>query len=273
MKLNIVFDIDSCLTEAIRLRFEEGIAKVEKQLGKEMADDLIITAYGYPHRIFPGFYALWEWLHKQGITIMIFSTGIKERNVEFVDKFAKRSFRNIKEEDRPEIKVFSRTDTFDTERYRNTGDRDKYQSCWFGNLKKVLKNVVVSEEELPYTLLVDDDRSYVGVNEERNLVYVPSGIQYYPENPGLESGSFYIFHKAFYLCGILKKIMAVAEEKNLTPVMAAEYVQATMEGEEINRDFYFPATERMEYYNEGLKTLQELDPSLKFFFPPLDSEM
>lgn len=269
MKLNIIFDIDSCMADAIRDEFSKGIKKVEKQLGKELAKDLIITAYEYPHRIFPGFYALWEWLHRQGITIMVFSTGIKERNVELIEKFTKRSFRNLKKEEWPEIKIYSREDTFDTERYDHD-ERQQYQSCWFGNLKKKLSGVVVSEEDLPYSLLVDDDRSYVGVNEERNLLYVSSEYGYYPEDNYFDERSFQAFHKAYYICGILKKIMAIAEEKNLTPMMAAEYVQATMEGEEIRERFFFPSRKRMEYYTDGLKTLQTIDPTLKFYFQPYE---
>lgn len=273
MKLNVIFDIDSCMAYAIKYEFKKGIKKVEEQLGKELADDLIIIAYEYPHCIFPGFYALWEWLHLQGAKIMVFSTGIKERNVELIEKFAKRSFRNIKEEDRPEIKVFSREDTFDTEKFKHE-DRHKYQSCWFGNLKKQLSGVVVSEEDLPYSLLVDDDYSYTAVNEERNMIYVSSEFHYYPESSYIDDREFQAFHKAYYICGLLKKIMAVVDEKKLTPMMAAEYVQATMEGEKIGKEFFFPGRNRMEYYTEGLKTLQAIDPTLKFYFKQdVSSEM
>ncbi len=263
MKLNVIFDIDSCIAKAVRYNSKEEIEGVEDKLGKETTADLLLTAYDYPHFIFPGFYALWEWLYRQGANIMVFSTGIKERNVELIEKFAERSFRTIDKDKRPEVKVFSRDDCFDTEKFRHE-DRDQYQSCWFGNLKKKLSGVVVSEEDLPYSLLVDDDRSYVGVGEEKNLIYVCSSFEYYPHTE--DDDGFRSFHKAYYTCGLLKKIMAVMEERNLTPNLAAEYVQAELEGEVIKSDFWFPGRKKPEHYVEGLKTLQTIDPTLKFHF-------
>lgn len=265
-KLNIIFDIDSCMAFALRFHEKETHSLAEKNLGKELSNDLLHTAYEYEHYIFPGFYELWLWLHKKGITIKVFSTGIKERNVELIDKISERTFRHIKKEDRPVVEVFSREDTFDTEKDRDEDDRYKYQSCWFGNLKKQLEDVVVTKEELPYSLLIDDDRSYVFLNEEKNLLYVSSSFSYYPESEHIDERDFQAFHKAYYVCGVLDKIINYAKEKKITLIDAAEYIQATKEGKEIKKDFFFPSLDRMEYYTEGLKILQTIEPSLKFYF-------
>ncbi len=49
MKLNIIFDIDSCLAEAIRYDEKKNIRLVEENIGKELSDDLLHTAYNYSH--------------------------------------------------------------------------------------------------------------------------------------------------------------------------------------------------------------------------------
>lgn len=47
---------------------------------------------------------------------------------------------------------------------------------------------------------------------------LPTGIQissitYYPYPSYIRQSDFEFFHKAYYLCGFLKKILAVCEEK------------------------------------------------------------
>ena len=264
MKLNIIFDIDSCMAQPLRFEAEKTIIETEKELSEEIVADLLMTAYEYEHLIYPGFYALWKWLYQKGINIKVFSTGIKERNVELIDKFAERSFRDISKEKRPEVKVFSRNDCIDTERLSEEESRKKYQSFWFGNLKKQLTDIVVSKEELPYSLLIEDDRSYVPTGEEKNLVILPSQFEYFPHRK--DDKGFQSFHKAYYACGLLQKIFNIVEERNLTLALAAEYVQATLEGEVIGPDFYYPSRKKMEYYTQGLKILQTIDSSLKFYF-------
>lgn len=136
MKRNIVFDIDSCMAEAIRYNPEKYIEELRNEFGEKFTDELIIDAHEYAHRIFPGFYALWQWLHQQDINIMVFSTGIKERNEELISKMVEKSFQTLNKEDRPHIKVFSRDDTIDTERIHPRENRKEYQSFWFGNQKE-----------------------------------------------------------------------------------------------------------------------------------------
>ncbi len=265
-KLHLVFDIDDCLATAIKYKYkaEDELSHFKESLGND-GDDLLMTAYGYPHQIYPGFYALWQWLHQLGATITVFSSGIKERNVELTEQLKKRAFCDIPIDKQPQIKVFSQEDTFDTTRF-GSERREEFQSVWFGNLKKQLLGTVVSESELPYTLLIEDDKSYCAKNEEKNLILLPSCSTYYPYSSRIDQRDFESFHKAYYLCGLLKKILSVCEEKQLTPMMASEYVQVTLENETINRDFYFPSQHNIAYYEDGLKTLQQFEPQLKFFF-------
>ncbi len=115
-------------------------------------------------------------------------------------------------------------------------------------------------------LLIEDDKSYCAKNEEKNLIILPACGTYYPSPSYISQRDFESFHKAYYLCGLLKKILSVCKEQQLTPVLAAEYVQVTLENATIERDFYFPSQHNIVYYEEGLKTLQQFEPTLKFFF-------
>jgi hypothetical protein len=264
MKYNIIFDLDSVVTVPLQTKSEEehNIAQAVRVFGKEMADDLTMTAYNYKHLIFPGVYALWEWLHTEGMNIIVFSSAIRERNEELVPKLVERAFRNWKKEDHPEVKIFSREHLVETTRMiREEGE--KYQPVFYGQCKKKLSDIVVPPEELPYSLLIEDDKSYMTKGEEKNLIKVPSSfgfIPFYERERGIR-----ILHKPYYMCGLLDKIRKTAHEKNMTPADAAKYIQVDLEGEEFRRNFHYPGTEKIEYHNQGLEILKKFDSSLKFF--------
>lgn len=263
-KYNIVFDLDSVIVEPVDLLIEEKLQTVEDRFGKEFLDDHVHTACGYPHLVYPGFYALWQWLHGQKISIYVFSTGKTERNVEIVEKLAARAFRGF--EQIPEIKVYSRDDCIDT-RTMSREEGAKYQSYFYGNRKKKLSGMVVKPEELPNTLLIEDDRTYMTKGEEYNLVKVPFSVEYFPHSD-YRRDTFQYFHKAFYLCGLLEKIMQEAEKQNVSLAHAAKFVQVDLEGKQLCEEFYYPSIDKMEYFEEGLKILQTFDEKLKFHFLP-----
>ncbi|MBI4645027.1 MAG: hypothetical protein HY738_00140 [Bacteroidia bacterium] len=260
---NFVFDIDGAVAIVADYEKEKVEKDVKKKLGIKYFKKHCLVGYGYPHYIFPGYYALFKWLHSKGGKIIFFSSGIEERNIDIVDKIMKMSFGDSVSE--VEYKVFSRHHCIDTNLLTDRG-AEKYQSHFYGQRKKKLAGIVVPEEELPHTLLIDDDNSYMVKGEEYNFVYLRYCYQYLQEGRYRESESFTIFHRAYYLAGLFSKIFNIREEKNISLVEAAKYVQIDFEGKELSRDFYYPGTERIEYYINGLDILNQIDPALKFYY-------
>jgi hypothetical protein len=75
------------------------------------------------------------------------------------------------------VKIYSRDHEIDTTRLPDS-EEDKYQpdskqyGCMYGQMKKDLRVVVEDKSQLSYTVLVDDDYSYVTKEQERNLLFV-----------------------------------------------------------------------------------------------------
>ena len=264
---NFVFDIDGTIAIVADYQAEEVEKSVKAKFGDEFFNEHCLTAYGYPHYIFPGYYALFKWLHSIGGKIFFFSSGIEERNVELADKIMKKSFGEAVSE--VEYRVFSRQHCVDTNDLPFNEAREKYQSYFWGKRKKKLSGIVVPETELPNTLLIDDDYSYMIKGEEYNFVYVRYTHMYLQSfNTGAynETDGFSKFHKAYYLAGLFSKMFEVREDKKISLVEAAKYVQIDMEGKELNKDFFYPGTGRIEYFITGKEILQRFDPALEFYY-------
>lgn len=267
--INFVFDIDDTL--AVHFDNKERLKLLTEQIAEAYGNDFleknIITALGYPHFIFPGIPALLKYVHNLGHNIFIFSSAVKERNEELVDKLISLVWGNGTTAVRPKIKVFSRNDCLDTYYLEK---QDDYQPIFFGNLKKVLTDVVVPKEEMPWTLLIDDDASYMAKNEEYNFVKVECSSFF----DILEYDRFYkyaAFFKAFYLAGLFEAIFKRIEQKNCTAVNAAKYLQIDSSKIDFNSKFYYLFTLRnMEYYKAGIKILSAIDPKATIFDSILD---
>ena len=215
--------------------------------------------------------------------ISVFSTGTSERNEELVPQIITRAFPDP--QGRPTIRVFSRKDTIDTERLRQRGEhektRERLQGYWYGQLKKKLADVVVTQDELPSTLLIDDDSSYSVGGEERNLIkvcylsyrYLPNDIE-----RGCSREEFIAIHKAYYICGIIQKIQRLAKQEGLELVEAAKCVQVEEDREaaqwdkgrdgsksKFGREFHFCGATQTTHLEPGLGTLERIDPSLRFY--------
>ncbi len=264
--VTLVFDLDDTICLHLEQKtWKRDTKEVVQIYGEEFRNRHMTTALDYPHFIFPGFSALWKWLYAQGHNIVVFSSAVKERNVEFIDRFVELTFGEEAREIRPLIRIFSREDCFDT-RYP-VRDQSKYQPIFFGNRKKVLADVVVPREELPWTLLIDDDRSYMALGEEYNYIRVETG-----NSLSIVSGNdqdHRYFFKAFYLAGLLSQIFAKMEESQLTATEAAKYFQITLVKRDFDVHFFYPSLENPEYYKTGEQILQAIDPSLVIHSPYL----
>jgi hypothetical protein len=263
---NFVFDIDGAM--AIAMTSPDAIAKEEatirERFGNEYFERHCLTAMNYPHYIFPGYYALFQWLHSLGGKIFYFSSGVEPRNVELAEKMMKIAFG----ENAAEItgyKVFSRQHCFDTERYSLQESQDLYQSFFYGQKKKKLAGVVVPEAEIENTLLIDDDNSYMLKGEEYNMIVLRYCYQYIKYDSFEKYRIFTDFHRAYYVAGLLAYIFEMREAQNLSLIECAKYMQIDKENAVLSRDFYYPSYKRLEYYTKGLEILQKFDASLKFY--------
>jgi hypothetical protein len=259
---NFVFDIDGAIAIAVDYQAEKVEHGVKEKFGEEYFSKYCLSACNYPHYVFPGYYAFFKWLHEQGGKIYFFSSGVEERNIELTEKLMRLSFGD----DFPnvEYKVFSRQHCVDTTAwFREEEMREKYQSFFYGQKKKKLAGIVVPEEEITNTLLIDDDTSYMVKGEEYNFVKVRAYSDYLPYSG---SGAFSHFNKVCYLTGLLSTIFDVVEEKGISLMDAAKYVQIDSEGVELSRDFYYPSTQRIVFYEKGLEILKKIDPTLEFYY-------
>ncbi len=267
---NFVFDIDGAIAIAADYKQEQVEKGIKEKFGEDYFNKYCLTAYKYPHYIFPGYYAFFKWLHDQGGKIFFFSSGIEERNVELAEKLMRMSFGD----DFPNIeyKVFSRQHCIDTH-YLPEEEKDKYQSYVYGQRKKKLGGIVVPEAEVPNSLLIDDDPSYMVKGEEFNFISLRYTYEYlFDDDRAWRNDAFVSVHKAYYLAGIFSTMFDLVNEKGISLAEAAKYVQIDAEGKEIKKDFSFPSKYRMAHYEKGLEILKQIDPTLEFYYKMPKSE-
>lgn len=285
---NFVFDIDGTMTKAMsKYDLEQEEQRAKERLGEAFMERHTIMAVNYPHYVYPGLYALFRWLHAKGGRLFFFSSGVEERNLEFTAEFMRRAFGE--QADEVPYQVYSRHHCIDTPHLdrHEPGAGAAYQSFYYGQLKKKLAGVVVAPEELPHTLLIDDDASYMVKGEEYNFLRLRYPHRYFspfeeedswlPEKGELDLSGFYArefitFHQAYYIAGILEAIFEHQAAEQLTLIEAAKQVQIDREGEVLSREFYYPSTFRFSYFRRGLEILRGLDPTLQFYFPAILQE-
>jgi len=260
---NFVFDLDGAIAIIAEYDREKVEENIKIKYGTEYFSKHCITALNHPHYIFPGYYALFRWLHSKGGKIFFFSSGVEERNIELVDKLMKMSFGDSISD--IEYKIFSRQHCIDTANM-DSEIGDKYQSFFWGQRKKKLADIVVPENELQNTLLIDDDNSYMVKGEELNFVYLRYTYTYLHDDKIINQEAYVYFLRAYYLAGLFSKIFEVKAEQNITLTEAAKYVQIDLTGKELSKDFYYPSVYIPEYYCKGYEILKQIDNTLELYY-------
>lgn len=266
----IIFDLDGTIATAIgTYDLEKKLAPYIEDYGVTFIERHTLTAMEYPHLIFPGYYALLRWLHEQGWAIDFFSSGVEQRNRELADKLMQRTFGT--ELNRIDYRVFSRQHTLDTQlldlRSKDGKGGKIYQSFFYGQCKKKLADVVVPESEMPHTLLVDDDKSYITAGEEKNIISLHYSYEYPRKRHGYQQAKhFEIMHNAYYLAGLLEAIIIRADQQQIPLTEAAYQLQITDFGREIDKELYcYPSLAHIDYYHKGLALLQTVEANLTFY--------
>lgn len=229
-----------------------------------------------PHFILPGTFELLRWVRDNGFDIVFFSNAVSERNKVLCPILMERAFGK---DDIPPFRILSREDCVDTQ-YMEEKERARYNGLWHGNYKKKLAGTVVPEEDLPETIMLEDDNSYACRGEERNFIYGVYGgcAANYLDNPVLSSNNGHDFHLPFYFCGMLKRIVDRAEQDGVS------LAEASVREQYEDRGFIFPsdgvprmtrsgsavmppAPPNNDYriYREGLLELRRYNPNLKFW--------
>ena len=114
--------------------------------------------------------------------------------------------------------------------------QDLYQPVFFGNFKKVLSGVVVPKKEMPWSFMIDDDRSYMSLHEEFNFIKVETYSRLIPLSAFSFQAHAYLY-KAFYLAGLFKAIFNKIEKDHVTAVEAAKAIQIDSTGLEFDHWF------------------------------------
>ncbi len=137
-----------------------------------------------------------------------------------------------------------------------------YQPDHFdGRFTKKLAGVVVTAEQLPDTLLIEDDASYMVKGEEPNLLLLPSDLVYASDDGG--PALMPSLHKAYLLAGLMGAILSVAQRDRLTLTQAAMQVRDWREGQPLTLQILYAGRQQPDYYLKGLEILRPLDPSLR----------
>ncbi|MEM7494844.1 MAG: hypothetical protein AAF471_01610 [Myxococcota bacterium] len=276
-------DIDLTLAKPLASYDKENVVK---QYGQAFVDRHLLTACERPHLLYAGTYELFQALWDQEIRIVIFSTGIQERNDELTDKIVRRAFPDRYDEVRPKIRVCSREHCVDTENMRRRCEEEcetylpRMRHFYWGNRKKDLRFIVEKPRDLWWTVLVDDDPSYVTRWQEKNFLSVPGsyGLQdskYVAyDHPSVQEtaakgkaeGSFCEFYQLFYAYGLLQASIKMMRESEWLTLVECLYKLQVKQADYSKFDdcFIYEAATQFRYYEEGLKALRVYNPDLKF---------
>lgn len=262
-----VFDLDGAMVIAVgQHEAERTERQVRDKLGDAFLERHRFDILGYPHYLFPGYFALLRWLNERGVSLAFFSSGVEQRNVPLVEQIMRRTFAD-QPEPLPSYRVFSRhhcIDTGDLDRRQAEGG-ERYQPCFSGNLKKKLAGVVVPEDALDDTLLIDDDESYMVRGEEYHFVGLRYAYRYINDYDQVDG--FANFHAAFYVAGLADALFRLCATEGIRLRAAARRLQYDAEGAELSEDFRFPSRYRASYYLMGRDILRQIEPGMDFFWP------
>jgi hypothetical protein len=266
MHYTIVFDLDGLVVTAPGKYDQDKVrAMAIEVLGEQWIESLSTTACDYLHLVYPGFYEIFRWLHQLEHEIVFFSSGAEIRNTELVPKLIQRAFGQQAEEVLPNVRIFSGEHCLDTSKYVYMDRQKEYQpQKWFGNLKKVMRDVVVPEERIPYTLLVEDDPSYMAKGEENNMIVLPC-TSIYPYAKVMDKFVWRSFHKAYLLCGLLDTIFRTAADRDIPLTAASAHVHGKSVDDAFTWDTFQKMWDELSCYDQGLAILRKYDPNLKYF--------
>lgn len=262
------YNYSSCLQ--IVLDIDDTLAKRKSELSDLnwfQQRNLVIQAI-QPHILRPGTLEFIRFLFSiNNVRLSFFSAGDEKRNLLFVDELIMRACPDNYHSVRPEISVLS----CEHLSYRCAG-----KGQFFGQYKKDLRKLLRLGETLESVVLIDDDPSYVEMEQIQNLLF---GKCFHPSNfrdkslqEGLSRDDFHNINHIFYITGLLKILLM---ELKGQPIV--NHLRKLNPSLQFDRTFYedYPEFKNKDYSNPlyvfiGLKELQKFNSDLNFFGSDFD---
>lgn len=267
-KLTIVFDIDDTLAAHSTLEDEEKLYVLRKSM--------LIFAAEREHQVLPGVIELIQiLLSKDYINLAFFSSGIKERNTEFVKELLIRSLGDEKYlEVKPSIIILSKEDLTLGNKNQASMMKQNFGLSW-GNYKKDISKALGEGGSLASAIFIDDDPTYIYYGQEKNFLRSPWGkAEYYdalksvtPDTEYYEYKSdelFFKFNTVFYIAGVLSDCIDEFENgPDVTRLLFDMHFKKstdTLFGFEPRYD----CIKDKKYYAKGLAFLRTVKPNICF---------
>ena len=247
---------------------------------QNVGEDSVIESCGYYFYLYNGWKELIKYVMELSDNDLIFfSSGAKERNEDIIPKMLERVLeRDPTEYMRNNVKIFSREHTIDTTEM-SYAEKEKFQPEGMWGQKKKDLTVAVGSEKLKYTLLIDDDETYIIPGQEKNLLRIDGKSAVYNlyncikisqdqkillENiPQYES--FRTFNKLFYAAGVLRDVCDTYSkvDRDLVDIMWDDH------GFKVEpKDSGYELVKRFELYQSGLELLGEINSDVGFLMSP-----
>lgn len=269
--IHVVLDIDETLVCApIQRRdkhdnavyFKNGVEEVLERFPhfKKLRDDNFFVKSIFHHVVIHGTYELIHWLrHHPHVRLAIFSAGESNRNAPLIDEILLRSSPNSQ----TTVPVFSRNHLSKIETpYPGPG-------LYAQPITQHTKNLAtITNDYSTHAILIDNDDDNTHPGQKKNMLRVPgcgfdilSGVLH-EQDPDRSLLMLLIVNQIFYLTGLLNRI--IDSDRSQTPVDHLHQLQyiTTREGIEI---YNCRLMHDIAIYREGLKVLQEVNPTLTFF--------
>jgi hypothetical protein len=285
--IKVVFDLDYVLVSNICL-VDSKPNNFDKIL-QNVGEDSVIESCGYYFYLYNGWKELIKYVMELSDNDLIFfSSGARERNEDIIPKMLERVLeRDPTEYMRNNVKIFSREHTIDTTEM-SYAEKEKFQPKGMWGQKKKDLTVAVGSEKLKYTLLIDDDETYIIPGQEKNLLRIDGKSAVYnlyncikisqDQKILLENitqyESFRTFNKLFYAAGVLRDVCDTYSkvDRDLVDIMWEDHgfkVEPKHSGfnYEISSQSY-ELLKRFELYQSGLELLGEINSDVGFLMSP-----
>lgn len=273
-KLHVVLDIDNTVSTGERASDEDSVKKYLsdfKKYGitqdvlqfpvKEKGSESVVVL----QVLHPGAIEYVKWLHHElGARISFFSSGIEERNTPFAKEFLSLALGTVEYgRIKDSVSVYSRGDLISSTETLKRIQVQNFGGWMYGNYKKDLKVTLKNGGDLTHTILVDDDKSYICPGQETNSLIASSISSLYNfKSRGIED--LLRLNNIFYITGILKNALEMTLQggsflNNLFKLQFKAKDLFTYES------IWSISEDRFQYYVDGLKELQKINPHLKFY--------
>lgn len=263
-KLSIVLDMDDTLARhSSSLEDEEKLYLLRKSM--------ILFAVQREHQIFPGVIELMQVLHsKSYINLAFFSSAVKERNTEFVEKLLTRALGQERYSAvRPSVAILSRDDLTPGDREQGEQMRRNY-GLSSGTNKKDISKALGKDGSITNAVLVDDDSSYIFPGQEKNFLRSLSGrAEYYTRfnemtEREFNQSEFCKYNSVFFIAGVLADCIAEFEKGNDITELLFDISFTKNDDTLFGYKPNYRCAENRDYYEKGLLFLRTVNPNLCF---------